>query len=156
VAIGSPSGDRQVTLFRIESGELLGEDHLDQETYRYTVITDSQTEIAFVDRVRFLGLVSQNRQWLTSILDSTIRRNQLMTEAIERLCIASAEERVYSLLSSIARKNQTQCVDVRGRVRSLSQDINLTPEACYRAIKKMQSRGTIRRLEDGRLQLLGR
>ncbi len=70
----------------------------------------------------------------------------------ERLGITSAKFRVLHLLASLS-SSEPGPLQLSGRMKSLADDLNLTPEAIYRALRELEKEEFIQR-DDGTITVL--
>ena len=57
--------------------------------------------------------------------------------------------RAVLFFKSLANSRDDAPVDVRGKLKSYADDLNLTHETMYRAIRQLESEGRIERLANG-------
>lgn len=148
-----PEDGRRIVVYRALSGELVGVHHLTRKFYVNAATVDERTVVDMVSCDTVLKFVRENETHLRAFLECLARRQEKICESLERISIPSAKFRVLHLLESLTRRIGFDSLDLRGRVKSLSGDLNLTHEATYRALRTLEAEGFIRR-EDGRICVL--
>ena len=148
-----PEDGRQLVACRASCGELIGADHLTRQFYGVTATVDETTVVDAVGCETVLKFITKDETLLRKYLDCLTWQQGKLCESLERISIQSAQQRVLHLLETLTRRNGSDSVDLKGRVKSLSYDLNLTHEATYRALRKLEAEGFIQR-DDGHIRLI--
>ena len=148
-----PEDGRQLVVCRASSGELIGADHLTRQFYGVTATADERTVIDAVGCETVLKCITNDETLLRKYLDCLTRQQGMLCESLERISIQSAKQRVLHLLESLIQRKGSNSLDLKGRVKSLSFDLNLSHEATYRALRKLEAEGFIQR-DDGHIRLI--
>ncbi len=148
-----PEDGRRIVVYRASSGELVGVHHLTRKFYSNAASVDERTVVDTVSCETVMKLISENESHLREFLECLARRQEKICESLERISILPAKFRVLHLLESLARRAGFDSLDLRGRVKCLSDDLNLTHEATYRALRTLEAEGFIHR-QDGRICIL--
>ena len=141
-----PHDAKQMVLYRALTGEIFAEEHLVQDRYSYSAIAEVDTILSSVSRQVLLGDVMRDRAVLERYLACLSGRYHQLRINFERLGIPSAKARVLDFLEAITR-GKSHPIDLSGQIKSLSDDLNLTHEAVYRALRDLESDGAIQRSE---------
>lgn len=145
-AVVHPSSGKRITLFDVGAGEMVGEDQVTRDFYRYTATVSESGEFLVVAKDVFLREIGS-----PLYLETLSQKVNKLINNFERLAIPSAEERTMNFLRSIS--NNAGFAQVKGRVNEFSDVLHLTPETIYRTFKKLEKRGEIERLTDGNIRV---
>jgi CRP-like cAMP-binding protein len=139
-----PQDGKQLVLYRARSGETFAEEHLALEKYAYRAVTDEPTILHFVSKGVLLNDINTNPVIARRFIECISGRYYQLRMNFERLGISSAKDRVLHLLKTFGIQRGPE-IDLAGKVKSLSDDLNLTHEAMYRALRELERDGLIRR-----------
>ena len=150
-----PDDGKPLVLYRAEEGETFAEDHLFCDMYRYEAIACENTLVESLARSRLIQELQNHPPQLISLVECLCRRFQHVQENFHRIAIADSKRRVLDLLCSLAvsRNGHLDCVAMKGRIKSYADDLNLSHEATYRALRKLEADGSILRLDDGSIRV---
>ena len=146
-----PQDDKQLVLFRARDNESFGEDHLNIERFEYSAIADKPTVLHMIPKAILSAEIYANAAIAEQYVNCLCSRFSAMRTNFERLGIKSAKQRVIHYLRS--NSGSANSINLSGRVKSLSDDLNLTHEAMYRALRELEQDKTIRR-KDGVIEIL--
>ena len=147
-----PEDDKQLVLYRAQAGEIVAEEHLVQDRYRYTAIAQEDSVLWFVGRQVLLDGLYHSRDVLLRYLKCLSGRYHQLITNFERLGMRSAKSRVLHLLRTMTEEKLGP-IDLTGQIKSLSDDLNLTHEAMYRAFRELEVEGVIERI-DGKVLVI--
>jgi len=147
-----PQDGKRLTLYRARQGEVFVEDHLMLDTYNVTAIADQDTVLQYVSKQLILDEIQSRPEIAMRYLECLGGRYYRLRVSYERLGITSAKFRVLHLLASMAAEEPGP-LDLAGRMKSLADDLNLTPEAVYRALRDLEKEGFVQR-DDGTITVL--
>ncbi|MGB7328431.1 MAG: Crp/Fnr family transcriptional regulator [Rubripirellula sp.] len=147
-----PQDDKRLTLYRARQGDVFADDHLVMDRYNVTAIADQDTVLQYVSKELILNEIRSNPDIAMRFIECLGQRHHQLRVSYERLGIASAKFRVLHLLSSLSA-NAPGPLQLSGRMKSLANDLNLTPEAIYRALRELEKDAFIRR-DDGTITVL--
>lgn len=139
-----PQEGKQLVLYRAKMGETFAEEHLAMEKYSYRAVTDEPTVLQSVSKAALLNDINVNPSIAVKFIECISTRYYQLRTNFERLGIASAKNRVLHLLKTMCVQ-QGPVIDLTGKLKSLSDDLNLTHEAMYRALRELEQEGTIQR-----------
>lgn len=145
-----PHESKELVLYRARDGEAFAEDQLVNELYTYTAIADKPTSLVVAVKSDVMREFSHDHIVARSFLQCICRRYYQLRVNFERIGIKSAADRVMHLLKSL-EQDRTE-ININGRIKSLSRDLNLTHEAMYRALRELEDLGLIER-EEGVIRL---
>lgn len=147
-----PQDDKRLTLYRALQGDVFVEDHLMLDTYNVTAIADQDTVLQYVSKQLILSDVQSRPEIAMRYIKCLGERYYSLRVSYERLGITSAKFRVLHLLASLS-PNEPGPLQLAGRMKSLADDLNLTPEAIYRALRELEKENFIQR-DDGTITVL--
>ncbi len=147
-----PQKNKAVVLYRARDGETIAEEHLILEKYGYRAVADRVSIVESVPKSLMLDDIRTNPVVAKNFIYCLAKRNVQLRINFERLGIKSAKERVLHFLRGLAIQNPGP-LDLSGKLKGLSGDLNLTHEAMYRALKELEQEGLISR-KSGRISLL--
>lgn len=152
-----PVSGKPLVLYRAEAGEIFSEDHLATPSYRYSAIANENSVVDSISRELLLRELQNDPKHIYQYSEYLNCRIHQLQANFERIAIPVAKTRVLDFLRSLARAqscNGAHRINLRGKVKSYSDDLNLSHEAMYRAIRKLESEGSIVRLADGCYQVV--
>ena len=147
-----PNRDKPIVLYRAKANEAFAEEHLILDAYSYRGVIDedsvllSAPKTAILNDIRSDPIIGQRYIYCLS------QRNLQLRVNFERLSIKSAKERVFHFLKTKESLNPGP-QDFSGKLKSYSDDLNLTHEAMYRALKDLEEEGRICR-NDGIVEII--
>ena len=150
-----PDDGKPLVLYRAERGETFSEDHLFSEEYRYEAIASEKTVVESLERTQLIRDLQSNPSQLFSLLKCLCQRFHQLHDNFHRVAISDSKRRVLDLLCSLAvsRYSHLDCLPIKGKIKSYADDLNLSHEAMYRALRKLESDGTIVRLQNGSIRV---
>ena len=148
-----PTAGKELVLYRARDKEVFAEEHLVQSSYGYTAIADLRTRVHYVPTEAVFQDLRSSQVGLERYLSCLSGRYLQLRVSFERLGIASARGRVLHFLEALSKEKNGEPLDLHGRVKSLSNDLNLTHEAFYRALSALERDGRITR-DGGRISLV--
>ena len=146
-----PESSRPLVLYRARDGEAFAEEHLMLDQYSYSAIADLKTTVTMAPKALMRNYIQRNPGVASLYVQCVIRRYYNLRVNFERLGIKSAKGRVMHLLRTMSKQHGI-AIDLTGKVKSLSSDLNLTHEAAYRALKELEDEGVLTR-NDGIIHL---
>jgi CRP-like cAMP-binding protein len=149
-----PADGRKLVLYRASPGELIGADCLTRRFYGVAAISDEKSVVEAVCRNLVLDLIAEENDLLMAYFDCLTRQTDKLCESLERITIQSAKQRVLHLLISMTERLGSNKVNLKGRIKSLSSDLNLSHEATYRALRMLEEGGFIRRYQGGLIEVV--
>ncbi len=147
-----PQKNKAVVLYRARDGETIAEEHLVLDKYGYRAVADKLSIVESVPKTLILNDIRTNPAVAKNFIYCLAKRNIQLRINFERLGIKSAKERVLHFLKGLAMQSPGP-LELSGKLKSLSGDMNLTHEAMYRALKELEQEGFISR-EGGSISLL--
>ncbi len=152
--VAYPHDGKPLVLFRAIPGDVFSEDHLLDDHYRYSAIAMEETVIASICRDALIRELENDPQRFQQYFSCLCRRFHQLRSNFERIAIPEAKRRVLNLLRSLATSDDRwRPIALRGTIKSYADDLNLTHEAIYRALRKLEAEGTISRLTDGSIRV---
>ena len=139
-----PQDGKQMVLCRARNGEPFAEEHLTRETYSYTAIADLDSVLQSVPKQDLLDDVCRHPDVAKRYIKCLSERYHQLRINFERLGISSARDRVFNFFATFVQSQSNQ-IDLSGKLKSLSDDLNLSHEAVYRALHELESDGLIHR-----------
>lgn len=146
-----PEPEKSLVLYRAGANEAFGEEHLMLDKYTYSAVADERSAIVMAPKTILLNDILANPKIGYRYVQCLIRRYYELRVNFERLGITSAKARVWHLLVSLNNPNDSS-IDLTGKIKSLSNDLNLSHEAVYRALKDLERDGVLQRT-GGRVKL---
>ena len=147
-----PEPDKPLVVYRQREGNAFAEEYLGIDHYTYRAVADEDSVIQQVDRKLILEDFRTDPMIAQRFVHCLAKRSFQLMANFERLGIKSAQDRVFHLLKTLALQ-YPQPLDLGGRIKSYSADLNLSPEAVYRALKKLEDAGRIKR-KDGMIEIV--
>ena len=152
--VAYPHDGKPLVLFRAIPGDVFSEDHLLDDHYRYSAIAMEETVIASICRDELIRELENDPERFQQYFACVCRRFHQLRSNFERIAIPEAKGRVLNLLRSLATSDDRwRPIALRGTIKSYADDLNLTHEAIYRALRKLEAEGTISRLTDGSIRV---
>lgn len=152
--VAYPDDGKPLVLYRAIPGEVFSADHLLEDRHRYSAIAMEETTVASICRNVLIQELKKSPDNFHRYLDCLCRRFHQLRTNFERIAIPEAKARVLHLLQCLASSQERwQRIELRGKIKSYADDLNLTHEAVYRALRKLESEGSIVRLEDGSIRV---
>lgn len=148
----SPQDGKQLVLYRARTGEPFAEEHLSIESYSYGAITDKPSIVQSIPRQGLLNDVCSKPEVAKRFINCLSGRYYQLRMSFERLGISSARDRVLHFLRTTSA-TETMKLDLSGKLKSLSDDLNLSHESVYRALRELETEGTIKR-DNGVIEIL--
>ena len=148
----NPQDGKQLVLYRARSGEPFAEEHLSLEDYSYSAMADKPSIVQSIEKKDLLNDICSNPEVAKRFINCLSGRYYQLRTSFERLGISSARDRVLHFISASCDA-QNRKIELSGKLKSLSDDLNLSHEAVYRALRELESDGTIKR-NDGVIEIL--
>lgn len=145
-----PDEGKQLVLYRARSGEAFAEEHLSFDQYSYRAIADEPTDLQVIPKGAILKEIYGDPVVAQKFINCLCGRYYQLRINFERLGIKSAKARVLHLLKTM--QHLRPVLDLTGKIKSLSQDLNLSHEATYRALRELEDSGQIRR-DNGQIEI---
>ena len=139
-----PIADKPIVLYRAYADEAFAEEHLTREHYTYRAIADEPAIIESAPKYLILDDIRNNPQLGARFIACLAERYYQLRVSFERLSIKSAKARVLHLLLTLTSQDGIP-LNLNGRIKGLSRDLNLSHEATYRALKDLEEDGAIQR-----------
>lgn len=147
-----PEKRKPVVLYRARADEAFAEEHLVLEEYSYRGVADEDSVVLMVPRQAILDDVRSNPDVAFRYIDCLAKRFLQLRINFERLGIKGAKQRVMHLLQTLSMRSEPP-LDLSGKIKSLSDDLNLTHEATYRALRDLENDGVLKR-SDGMFEIV--
>lgn len=141
-----PEPGKQMVLYRARTKEAFAEEHLVLEDYSYRGVADEDTIVQSIPKTNVLSDIRDDPTIARAFIACLGRRYYQLRVNFERLGIRSAKDRVLHLLRTMRTRQYP--IDITGKIKSFSDDLNLTHEATYRALRELEREGAIVR-DDG-------
>jgi len=156
--IAYPEGGKHLVLYRANQGETFSEDHLVCDNYRYAAIASEKTVVASICRGLLVRELQEKPAQLYLFLECVIQRFQQLHANFQRLAIPDAKTRVLDFLRNypVSSNGTFERIKLKGKTKGYADDLNLSHEAVYRALRKLESEGSIYRLDDGSVKVLSK
>ena len=148
----TPHKNKAIVLYRARDEETIAEEHLILDEYGYRAVADEASVIESVPKQLILNEIRTNPDVAKNFVFCLSKRNIQLRINFERLGIKSAKDRVFHFLRGLAIQNPGP-LELSGKLKSLSRDLNLTHEAVYRALKELENMGSISR-QGGTISLI--
>ena len=139
-----PRKGKRMVLYRARENEAVAEEHLVLDKYTYQAVADEITIVQFLPKQAILDDIRLSPEIAQRFIMCLSLRYYQLRINFERLGIRSAKDRVLHLLQTLSLQTQGP-LDMGGRIKSFSDDLNLTHEATYRALKELEQEGSISR-----------
>lgn len=139
-----PESEKPIVLYRAYAGEAFAEEHLTRQQYTYRAVADEPTVIESAPKQLILDDIRNNPQLGEKFIACLAERYCQLRVSFERLGIKSAKARVLHLLLTLESQDGVP-LDLNGRIKGLSRDLNLSHEATYRALKELEDDNMIQR-----------
>jgi len=143
---------QSVVFFRARMGAVLAEENLHFSQYLYSGVATMPTVVRHVSKVSFLDKLHNERGFSQAISSCLAQRYSEAMMLRELLSVKSAKDRLMMWLQW-QDCHGTKEVDLDRRMGSIAPDLGLTQESVYRAFKRLEQSGKIRR-HSGRIELL--
>lgn len=147
-----PENDKQLVLYRARENEAFAEEHLVLHRYSYQAVADEKSIVQYLPKQALLEDIRVRPDVAQKFITCLSLRHYQLRINFERLGIKSAKNRVLHLLQTMSLQGDCP-IDVTGKIKSFSNDLNLTHEATYRALKELERDGLIQR-ENGSIILV--
>lgn len=134
----------QIVIHRAKSITLFAEAALFSDHYHCDGQATENTEIAQFPKKQVLHLLQQDRDFSLAFTQHMAGQVQALRFGIELRSIRSAEDRIIAALSLRLGDGQTR-LKVMGTWKDFAQDVGLTHEALYRALRRLEQAGRLHR-----------
>jgi len=142
----------EIIVHRAQGGELFAEAALFSPHYHCDGVAISGAKIALFEKTAMLNLMQSDGAFAIAFCQRMAGQVQRLRSGIELRAIRSAEDRIMAALSLRIGDDETG-YEMPGTWKGFAQDIGLTHEALYRALKRLERSKRLRR--DGRQIQLG-
>ncbi len=149
-----PDPGKPMVLYRAYADEAFAEEHLARDRYSYSAIADEPCVIESAPKQLILNDIGSNPELGARFITCLAERYYQLRVSFERLGINSASARVLHLLMTLESQEGIP-LNLSGRIKGLSRDLNLSHEAAYRALKNLEAENIIRR-ENGVITYIDR
>lgn len=133
-----------ITLHRARPGGFFAEASLFAAAYHCDGEAEAGSTVVAFPKAAVLGLMEQDAAFAQAFCRHMARQVQGLRSNLELRGIRSAEERILAALSLKLGDGDTRVV-LTGAWKDFAQDVGLTHEALYRALKRLENAGRIRR-----------
>ena len=140
-------------IHRARVGEFFAEAALFSDAYHCDGEAVSGSRIAWLPKNALRKLIREDGIFAMAFCQRLASQVQRLRSNIELRSIRAAEDRVMAALSLRVSTGQRH-LDLDGTWKSFAQDIGLTHEALYRALRRLQDGGRL--VRDGKSVRLGR
>ncbi|MGE5506817.1 MAG: Crp/Fnr family transcriptional regulator [Actinomycetota bacterium] len=137
-----------ITLHVARAGETFAEASLFSDVYHCDAVADGPALVAVIDKQAARALLATDTDFAMAFAARLARLVQGLRSQVELRDIRSAGDRIMAALS--LRAGPDGSVRLAGSLKSFASEIGLTHEALYRALRRLEGRGALRR-EDGTL-----
>lgn len=135
---------RQVSMHLARTGETFAEPSLFSDRYHCDALAEIASTVALYPREPLLRRMTADPELYLELTERLARLVQSLRTQAEIRFIRSAEERVLSALA-LRIEDPGGRVRLHGPLKDLACEIGLTHEALYRALRKLERSGRIRR-----------
>jgi len=142
----------EIVVHRAQSGELFAEAALFSPRYHCDGVAMAGSRIALFEKTALLELMQNDGTFAVAFCQRLAGQVQRLRSGIELRAMHSAEDRIMAALSLRMGDGETD-YEIQGTWKSFAQDIGLTHEALYRALKRLERSKRLHR--DGRKVQLG-
>jgi len=142
----------EIVVHRAQAGEVFAEAALFSPHYHCDGIAIAGAKIALFEKTAMLNLMQNDGAFAVEFCQRMAGQVQRLRSNIELRAIRSAEDRIMAALSLRLGDGETN-YEMPGTWKGFAQDIGLTHEALYRALKRLERSKRLRR--DGRKVHLG-
>ena len=130
-----PDGGKPLVLYRAGPGDTFSEDQLFCESYQYAAIASEDSTIELIDKTLLIRELKEHPPQLFLFLQCVSRRFHQLHANFQRIAIPDAKLRVLDLLKNLSSLKEFEpSIDIRGKVKSYADDLNLSHEAMYRCL----------------------
>jgi CRP/FNR family transcriptional regulator, dissimilatory nitrate respiration regulator len=149
--IRQTSDNRLVTLHTARAGELFAEASLFSATYHCDAVAAAPSRVWVYPKQPLLSAFQSDPAHATRFMATLAQQIQSLRARLEGRNIRSARERILHHLALAGGESRRVSLD--GTLMDLAQEIGLSHEALYRALRGLEREGAIRR--QGREIVLG-
>ena len=141
-----------IIVHRAQDGELFAEAALFSPHYHCDGIAIAGAKIALFEKTAMLNLMQRDGAFAVVFCQRMAGQVQRLRSNIELRAIRSAQDRIMAALSLRLGDSETH-LELPGTWKGFAQEIGLTHEALYRALKRLEQSKRLHR--NGRLVRLG-
>ena len=138
------SSGREVVLYSAAAGELFGEAALFSPIYQCDAISRTDAKVRLYPKDKVLAGFRRNPDAASAFMAILAREIMSLRTRIEQRNIRSASERVRHFLA-LNTDADGRTVLLRGTLKDLAAELDLTHEALYRALAGLAAKGAIKR-----------
>jgi len=142
----------EIIVHRAQSGELFAEAALFSPRYHCDGVAAAGSKIVLFEKTAMLTLMQSDGAFAVAFCQRLAGQVQRLRSGIELRAMHSAQDRIMAALSLRLGDGETRYT-LPGTWKSFAQDIGLTHEALYRALKRLEQSKRLRR--DGLMVELG-
>ena len=135
---------RELVFFKAKKGNILCEESLYFDKYLYTGVASENTTVVAIPHDVFRQVSADNQEFTKQIIRCMSRRYEESLMSREILMIKSAEHRLLAWLNYLMPTDDLS-IDFSKKMGTIASEIGLTRESIYRAFKKLENNGKIKR-----------
>ena len=141
-----PEAGLEVILGVFSPGEIFAiPPALDGKQFPATAVSIKESQLLFVPRDEFLGLMQTSPEFSTAIMNRMCGLLRARAETVQILATPSAEHRVAGVLLQLAGDtNGDKVTRITHRRQDIAEMAGLTLETTIRSIRKLADRGYLR------------
>lgn len=140
----SPAG-KEIVLQVVNPGQTFGEGSLlGQSKQPDTASAVEATELFYLPKREFQGILVENPSLYQSVVDSLIRWMDNLNSVIENINTPSAKDRVQLYLERLQEQQQKPIIQLNGKKHDVALMLGLRPETFSRALSDLEAEGVIK------------
>lgn len=137
-------GGEEVNHYLVHAGEFFAEVALVLDRYACTAVVDTTSHICLLPKQKVLQLMQQDSNFALMLTGQVAHHLHMTKILLEIRGIRRARDRVLRYLQNIAPvRGETFQIDQT--FKTISQELNLTPETLSRALSQLEEEGIIER-----------
>lgn len=133
-----------ITLHRAKPGGFFAEASLFASAYHCDGEASAGSVVAVFPKAAVLAIMEQDASFARAFCQHMARQVQGLRSNLELRGIRSAEERIMAALSLKLGEGESR-VELPGTWKDFAEDVGLTHEALYRALKRLEDAGRLSR-----------
>jgi CRP/FNR family transcriptional regulator len=143
VSMLSPEG-KEMLIEILHAGKTFGEAGLlGQPTNMSSASTTENSEIIFIPKTQFQGILSKHPQLYQSVVQSLIRWMDTLHLVIENISISSARDRVMSYFNRLEKEQHSSQIHLTAKKHEVALMLGLRPETFSRTLSELETDGFI-------------
>ena len=135
---------KQITLYTARAGECVAEAALFAESYCSDGIAETRSCVRAFSPVCLRNILRDRPDWAAEFMKLQARRCHILRTNLELRSLRTARQRILKYVAVNAAPG-TKTVTLDRSLKSLSDDLGLTPESFYRTLGLLSDQGIVRR-----------